>query len=110
MYQNPLKKTIEYLKGAGPERAKTLQSEFRIFRYEDLIQHFPFRYVDKSKFYKTSEISSTAAEIQLKGRIIQIEEINQGKIKRVVGKFQDGSGTARLPAVVPSPVQDATGF
>ena len=82
MYQNPLKKTIEYLKGAGPERAKTLQSEFRIFRYEDLIQHFPFRYVDKSKFYKISEISSTAAEIQLKGKIVSLEEINQGKVKR----------------------------
>ncbi|MFV0177310.1 ATP-dependent DNA helicase RecG [Empedobacter falsenii] len=96
MYQNPLKKTIEYLKGAGPERAKTLQSEFRIFRYEDLIQHFPFRYVDKSKFYKISEISSTAAEIQLKGKIVQLEEINQGKVKRLVGKFQDGTGTLEL--------------
>ena len=96
MYQNPLKKTIEYLKGAGPERAKTLQSEFRIFRYEDLIQHFPFRYVDKSKFYKISEISSTAAEIQLKGKIVSLEEINQGKVKRLVGKFQDRTGTLEL--------------
>ena len=61
-----------------------------------MIQHFPFRYVDKSKFYKTSEISSTAAEIQLKGKIVQLEEINQGKVKRLVGKFQDGSGTLEL--------------
>ena len=96
MYQNPLKKTIEYLKGAGPERAKALQSEFGIFRYEDLLQHFPFRYVDKSKFYKVSEISSTDAEIQLKGKIVELEEINQGKVKRLKGKFQDTSGTLEL--------------
>lgn len=96
MYQNPLKKTIEYLKGAGPERAKALQSEFSLFRYEDLLQHFPFRYVDKSKFYKISEISSTDTEIQLKGRIVELEEINQGKVKRLKGKFQDNSGTLEL--------------
>ncbi len=61
-----------------------------------MIQHFPFRYVDKSKFYRISEISSTSAEIQLKGKIVQIEEINQGKIKRLIGKFQDGTGTLEL--------------
>ncbi len=96
MYRNPLKKTIEYLKGCGPERAKTLQAELGIFRYEDLLNHFPFRYIDRSKYYTIREIRSTAAEIQLKGKIVAINEVKQGKVNRLVGKFQDGTGTLEL--------------
>ena len=96
MYRNPLKKTIEYLKGCGPERAKLLQSELGIFRYEDLLNHFPFRYIDRSKYYTVNEIRSTAAEIQLKGKLVDLREIKQGKVNRLVGKFQDGTGTLEL--------------
>lgn len=96
MYRNPLKKTIEYLKGCGPERAKTLQSELGIFRYEDLLNHFPFRYIDRSKYYTISEIRSTSAEIQLKGQLVSLNEVKQGKVNRLVGKFQDGTGTIEL--------------
>ena len=96
MYRNPLKKTIEYLKGCGPERAKTIQAELGIFRYEDLLNHFPFRYVDRSKYYTIREIRSTAAEIQLKGQIVSVQDIKQGKINRTVAKFQDGTGTLDL--------------
>lgn len=96
MYRNPLKKTIEYLKGCGPERAKTLQAELGIFRYEDVLNHFPFRYIDRSKYYTIREIRSTAAEIQLKGQIISVNEIKMGKVSRLVAKFQDGTGTLEL--------------
>jgi len=96
MYRNPLKKTIEYLKGCGPERAKTLQAELGIFRYEDLLNHFPFRYIDRSKYYTIREIRSTAAEIQLKGQMVAINEVKQGKVNRLVAKFQDGTGTIEL--------------
>ena len=96
MYRNPLKKTIEYLKGCGPERAKTLQAELGIFRYEDLLNHFPFRYIDRSKYYTIREIRSTAAEIQLKGQIVSLQDIKQGKVNRTVAKFQDGTGTIEL--------------
>ena len=96
MYRNPLKKTIEYLKGCGPERAKLLQSELGIFRYEDLLNHFPFRYIDRSKYYTIREIRSTAAEIQLKGKLVDLREVKQGKVNRLVGKFQDGTGTLEL--------------
>lgn len=96
MYRNPLKKTVEYLKGCGPERAKTLQAELGIFRYEDLLNHFPFRYIDRSKYYTIREIRSTAAEIQLKGQMVAIQEIKQGKVNRLVAKFQDGTGTIEL--------------
>ena len=96
MYRNPLKKTVEYLKGCGPERAKTLQAELGIFRYEDLLNHFPFRYIDRSKYYTIREIRSTAAEIQLKGQMVAMQEIKQGKVNRLVAKFQDGTGTIEL--------------
>lgn len=96
MYRNPLKKTIEYLKGCGPERAKTLQAELGIFRYEDLLNNFPFRYIDRSKYYSIREIRSTAAEIQLKGQMVSLQEIKQGKVNRLVAKFQDGTGTIEL--------------
>ncbi len=96
MYRNPLKKTIEYLKGCGPERAKLLQSELGIFRYEDLLNYFPFRYIDRSKYYKVREIRSTSAEIQLKGQLVDLREVKQGKVNRLVGKFQDGTGTLDL--------------
>src|SRR5690606_25058039 len=92
-----LKTPIEYLKGVGPERAKTLQSELNIFRYEDLLNYFPFRHVDRSKYYKINEIlPSSLAEIQIVGRIRNISEIGQGKGKRLTAKFEDETGELEL--------------
>ncbi len=96
MYNNPLKKTLEYLKGVGPERAKVLQDELNVFRYEDLIEYFPFRYVDRSTYYKISEVRASSVEIQLNGQLVSLDEVKQGKVKRLVGKIQDGTGTMEL--------------
>ena len=65
---------IEYLKGVGPVRSELLKKELRIFTYEDLLMHFPFRYVDKSNIYKISEINDSLTQIQFKGKIVKIEE------------------------------------
>src|SRR5690606_3882823 len=91
-----LKTPIEYLKGVGPERAKTLQSELNIFRYEDLLNHFPFRHIDRTKYYKINEIEPSLAEIQTKGRIKSLIETGQGKGKRIVGQFEDDTGALEL--------------
>ena len=96
MYQNLLKTPIEYLKGVGPERAKLLQSELKIFRFEDLLNHFPFRYVDRSKYYKIKEIVPSMAEIQIVGKMISLESITSGKKKRLVAKFVDDTGQLEL--------------
>lgn len=96
MYSNPLKKTLEYLKGVGPERVKVLQDELGLFRYEDLIDYFPFRYVDRSTYYKISQLQASTVEVQVSGHLVSVEEVKQGKLKRLVGKMQDGSGTLEL--------------
>ncbi|MFV0304433.1 MAG: ATP-dependent DNA helicase RecG [Moheibacter sp.] len=96
MAQDLLKTPIEYLKGVGPERAKTLQSELGIFRYEDLLNYFPFRHVDRSKYYKINEVMASMAEVQIIGKITRLQEIGQGRGKRLVAKFEDETGDMEL--------------
>lgn len=96
MAQDLLTIPIEYLKGVGPERAKVLQSELGIFRYEDLLNHFPFRYVDRSKYYKVNQIIDSSAEVQIIGKISKPQEIGQNKGKRLVAKLEDETGQMEL--------------
>lgn len=91
-----LKTPIEYLKGVGPERGQTLQSELGIFRFEDLLNYFPFRHIDRSKYYKINEIQASLAEIQIIGRLRTLEEIGQNRGKRLVGQFEDETGSIEL--------------
>ena len=91
-----LSTSIEYLKGVGPVRAELLKKELGIFTYEDLLMHFPFRYVDKSNIYKISEISDSLSQIQFKGKIVRIEEKGQRKAKRLIAHFEDSSGAIEL--------------
>ena len=76
-----LKTSIEYIKGIGPNRAKLMREELNINYYEDLLTFFPFRHIDRSKFYKISEIPKNNIEIQIIGQIIDIKIIDQKKEK-----------------------------
>ena len=87
---------IEYLKGVGPAKAELLKKEVSIFTYGDLLQYYPFRYIDKSKVFNVSDISDDMPYIQLKGKIIQFEEIGQKRSKRLVAKFKDETGLIDL--------------
>jgi len=87
---------IEYLKGVGPQRAEMLKKELGIFTYTDLISYYPFRYIDKSKFFKVSEINSELAYVQLKGFINQIELIGGKRIVRMTARFRDETGNLEL--------------
>jgi ATP-dependent DNA helicase RecG len=91
-----LNNPIEFLKGVGPARGELLKKELNIFTFEDLLGYFPFRYVDRSKFFKISEISSENAYIQLKGRIKEVSIIGQGRAKRFVAIFGDETGNIEL--------------
>lgn len=91
-----LKTPIDFLKGVGTERASLLQSEFGIYRYEDLLNHFPFRYIDRSKYYRINEITQASAEIQIIGKILSLNEIGQNSGKRLVAKFEDETGQMEL--------------
>ena len=70
-----LETAIEYLTGVGAERAKLLRAEFHIKTYGDLLQHFPFRSVDKTQFHHVNSISTTESDIQLRGQIQSVRLI-----------------------------------
>ncbi|WP_294218655.1 ATP-dependent DNA helicase RecG [uncultured Chryseobacterium sp.] len=91
-----LETSIEYVKGIGPERAKLIKSILGITTVEDLLNFYPIRYLDKSKIYKVSRLHEASQEIQLKGRITQVQEIQTGKTKRLSAKFSDDTGTMDL--------------
>lgn len=91
-----LQTPIEYLKGVGPAKADLLKKELRIFTYRDLLNLFPFRYVDRSRFYKISEISSTETEVQIIGKITKIEEVGAARAKRLTAHFVDETGSVEL--------------
>ena len=94
--QSKLENNIEFLKGVGPKRAEILQKELNIFTWSDLIHHFPYRYVDKSKFYRIDEINEATPYIQLKGRLDSFRLIGAGRKMRLQGSFSDDSGTLDL--------------
>ncbi len=88
---------IEYLKGVGTKRAEILKAEYKIFRFGDLLHYFPFRYIDKSKIYKIRDVNSDVAAIQLKGKLVSVEEIaGRGNKNRIHAIFSDGTGTVDL--------------
>lgn len=92
-----LETSIEYVKGIGPERAKLIKSVLGLSTVEDMLNFYPIRYLDKSKIYTVSQLKEeTCQEIQLKGRITQVQEIQTGKTKRLSAKFNDETGSMDL--------------
>jgi ATP-dependent DNA helicase RecG len=87
---------IEYLKGVGPKRAELLKTELGIFCFDDMLNYFPFRYVDRSKFSKVSEVDNDQNFFQLKGRISQVQTIGEGRAKRLTAYLVDSSGDIEL--------------
>ncbi len=88
--------SIEFLKGVGPQRAALLQKELKVFTFGDLIQHYPFRYEDRTKFYSINEVVEEMPFVQIAGKIISFEMAGTGFKKRLTGKFSDGTGTLEL--------------
>jgi ATP-dependent DNA helicase RecG len=91
-----LETPIEFLKGVGAERAKTLASEARIKTFGDLLNYFPFRYVDRSKFTKVRDLRSDMDFVQVRGKIVKVQEVGAGKAKRLVAMIKDASGMLEL--------------
>jgi len=95
--QNTLLQTpIDYLKGVGPGRAEVLRKELGIQTYQDLIHLFPNRYIDRTRFYKISELQASNAEIQIVGQITGFKEMGQKRGKRLVATFRDDTGYLEL--------------
>ena len=97
MQQNLLQTPIEYLKGVGPHRGELLRKELGIFKYGDLVNFFPNRYIDRTRYYKINELQNTVSEVQIIGKIIHIKTVEFGKNKkRLVATFVDDTGQMEL--------------
>ncbi|MEA9415625.1 ATP-dependent DNA helicase RecG [Flavobacterium sp. PL02] len=92
-----LQTPIEYLKGVGPNRGELLRKELGIHKYIDLVNFFPNRYIDRTRYYKINELQNTAAEVQIVGKIINIKTVEFAKNKkRLVATFVDDTGQIDL--------------
>ena len=96
MINSLLHTSIEYLKGVGPKRADVLKSELNIFRYRDLLNHFPFRYVDRTQTILIKNILESTDNVQLLVKIIDVKELGQPRKKRLVVTASDESGSIQL--------------
>ena len=96
MNANFLQTLIVYLKGVSTNRADVLKSELGIYRYQDLIDLFPNRYIDKTNYYKIDQLQRSGSDVQLVGRIIHIKMVEQKKGKRLVATFSDETGKIEL--------------
>ena len=87
---------IDYLKGVGPTRADLLKKELKIFTYNDLLCHFPFRYIDKTKIFKIKDLHTDLPYVQIRAVCVKIEEKGIGRNKRLIASFSDQSGSVEL--------------
>lgn len=91
-----LSNDIKFLPGVGPKRAKLLNTELNIYFFEDLLYYFPYKYIDRTKFYKIKDIHPDLPYIQLRGHITGIETAGPRNRQRLTAQFTDGSGLMEL--------------
>ncbi|WP_297702473.1 ATP-dependent DNA helicase RecG [uncultured Eudoraea sp.] len=96
MNTNYLQTPVTYLKGVGPNRSEILHSELGVVTYQDLINLFPNRYIDKTRYYKINELQRGNADVQLIGEIIRIKTVEQKKGNRLVATFKDAGSEMEL--------------
>jgi ATP-dependent DNA helicase RecG len=96
MQNTRLQTPIDYLKGVGPSRAEVLRKELGISTYQDLINLFPNRYIDRTRFYKIAQLQPSKAEVQIVGQITGFKELGQKRGKRLVATFRDETGFIEL--------------
>ena len=92
IFQTP----IEYLKGVGVSRADVLKKELEIFNFEDLLRHFPYKYIDRTRFYKIKDINPDMPYVQVLARLTQKEIVGEKHTKRLVAQAHDDTGTIEL--------------
>ena len=89
-------KSIDYLKGVGPNRAQLLKNELGIYTLQDLLYFFPHRYIDRSQYFSPSQLPKTSAEVQVLGSITHLETVKQKRGSRLVANFSDGQQSMEL--------------
>ncbi len=94
---NILDQDIQYLQGVGPKRQAILNKELNISTWRDLLEYYPYKYVDRSKVYRISDLSGDMPFVQIKGHILSFEEYAvSARKKRIVAHFSDGTGVCDL--------------
>ena len=91
-----LSQDIKYLKGIGPLRAKVLYSDMSIRTIRDLLETYPYRYIDRSRTYKICELREGMSFVQIRGRIISFQAEGSGRKKHLKALFSDGQGIMEL--------------
>lgn len=90
------KRAVVYLPGVGPKKAEILERELGIVSYWDLLNYYPYKYMDRSRIYRVADLTDNLPYIQLRGRITRFETVGVGSGQRLVGKFTDGTGVIDL--------------
>ncbi len=91
-----LSQDIKYIQGVGPNRADVLNKELDIHTVGELIEYYPYKYIDRTKFYRISEINGNMPYIQIIGQILSFESVGEGRKSRLVAHFSDGTGVIDL--------------
>jgi len=91
-----LDQDIKFLPGVGPKRAELLAKELKIKTFGDLIYYFPYKYIDRTKFYNISEIHAQMPHIQIKGKIRSMDTVGTGHKQRLTARFYDNTGSIEL--------------
>lgn len=91
-----LSQDIKFLPGVGPRRAELLDKELNIKTFGDLIYYFPYKYIDRTRFYKISEINAQMPYIQVRGKIHSVELTGTGAKQRLTARFYDETGSIEL--------------
>ena len=87
---------IKYLPGVGPQRAKLLNDELRMYTLRDLLFYFPYKYVDRSRLYYIHELTGDMPYVQIRGQILSFETEGEGRKRRLIAHFTDGKGVIDL--------------
>lgn len=90
------KRAVVYLPGVGPKKAEILERELGIVSYWDLLNYYPYKYLDRSRIYRVADLTDNLPYIQLRGRITRFETVGVGSGRRLVAKFTDGTGVIDL--------------
>ncbi len=96
MYNSVLDTPVEFLKGVGPSRADVLKKDLGLFTYQDLLAHYPFRYIDRTKYFKINQLNPDSQYIQIIGRVISKKVIGDKRAKRIIAVFKDDTGIMEL--------------
>ena len=94
--ENILNTDIKFLPGVGPRRAELLGKELGITTYFDLLYYFPYKYIDRTRFYKVSEVRADMPHIQLRGRLEGFQVTGPPRKKRFVALLRDDTGVIEL--------------